>query len=121
MAVIASTTTRLTDSGPGSEVIKVVWGPMANGDTGAPVGLAGYTDRSVQVTGTFGASGNCRFQGTNDGTNYAALTDPQGNDLNFTATKIEGISEIAAAVRPNITAGDGTTSITVTMIARSAR
>jgi len=121
LAVIASTTTRLTDSGPGSEVVKVVWGPMANGDTGAPVGLAGYSDRSVQVTGTFGAGGNCRIQGSNDGTNYATLADPQGNALDVTAAKIEAVLEIAAAIRPNITAGDGTTAITVTMIARSPK
>jgi len=80
--------------------------------------MPGSADRSVQVTGTFGAGGNLRIEGSNDGTNYSALTDPQGNALDFTATKIEGVLELTRYIRPRATAGDGTTSLTVTMILR---
>lgn len=94
------------------------WAIMANGDAGSPINFTQWADRSVQVTGTFGASGNLRWEGSNDGTNYAPLTDPQGNALDFTAAKIEQVEEITFWARPRVTAGDGTTSVTVTLCAR---
>ena len=47
---------------------------------------------------------------------WAALNDPQGNALNVAAAAIEHVQESTASVRPNVTAGDGTTSLTVVMI-----
>lgn len=96
----------------------VTWGPMANGDVGLPIDMPGAADRSVQVVGTFGAGGNLRLEGTNDGTNYAVLTDPQGNALDITAAKIEAVMELTHKVRPRVTAGDGTTALVVTMLLR---
>jgi len=92
---------------------------MVNGDIGVPVRKSGFADRSVQVTGTFGAGGNMRWEGSND-TLYATLTDPQGNALDFTAAKIEAVTELCLMSRPNVTAGDATTALVVTMIARQA-
>lgn len=91
---------------------------LANGDTGAPVEMPAFADRSIQVVGTFGSGGNLRIQGSNDGTNYATLTDPQGNDLNITAAKIEQVTEVVRYIRPNVTAGDGTTNLTVILLVR---
>jgi len=103
----------------------VVWGPMANGDVGLPIKMPGKSDRSVQVFGTFGAAGNLRIEGTNElaaaPANYATLTDPQGNSLDFTAAKIEQIEEITHQIRPRVTAGDGTTSLTVTMLIKGEK
>lgn len=116
MAVIAPAITEL----PGDDAVRVVWASMANGDVGGPVERLRFPDRSVQVVGTFGAGGNCRIQGSNEAspTNYATLTDPQGNALDFTAAAIELVTEMTSSIRPNVTAGDGTTNLTVTMIAR---
>ena len=94
------------------------WAAMANGDTGSPVSVAEFADRSLQVTGTFGAGGSVSGEGSNDSTNYVALADPQGNALTFTTAKIEQVLECVQWLRPNVTAGDGTTSLTVTMFAR---
>lgn len=91
---------------------------LANGDTGNPIEMPSFADRSIQVVGTFGAGGNLRIQGSNDGTNYATLTDPQGNDLNITAAKIEQVTEVVRWIRPNVTAGDGTTNLTVILLVR---
>lgn len=92
------------------------WTGLLNGDDGAPVDLNDYTDRSVQVQGTIGVGGNCRIEGSNDGTNYVVLTDPQGTALNITAAGvIEQVLEVTRYIRPRITAGDGTTSLTVTI------
>jgi hypothetical protein len=91
---------------------------LENGDTGVPVEMPGFADRSVQVEGTFGSGGNLRIQGSNNGTKYLPLTDPQGNDLNITTAKIEQVTEVVRWIRPNVTAGDGTTSLTVILLVR---
>lgn len=85
--------------------------------TGTAVEEFQWSDRSVQITGTFGTSGNLQIQGSNDGTNYVVLTDPQGNDLDITAAGIKQISEVTKYVRPVVTAGDGTTDLDVTLMA----
>ena len=113
MATITPTFSRVDgDSG----TVKVTWAGMANGDTGLPVYMTENKDRSVQVTGTFGAGGSVRWEASNDETNYYPLTDPQGNALDFTTAKIEAVTEVVLASRPRVTAGDGTTALTVTAI-----
>lgn len=103
------------------QAMVVTWSGLLNGDDGSSVELPDWADRCVQVTGTFGASGNMRFQGSNDGTNWAPLTDPQGNAINLTAAGLEQVTEITRHIRPLITAGDGTTDLTVVMYARRNR
>jgi len=92
------------------------WTPLANGDDGSMVQFSQYTDKSVQVSGTFGAGGALRLEGSNNGVDWAVLTDPQGNDLTITTPKIEMVTEATLYVRPRVTAGDGTTSLTVTLL-----
>ena len=100
-------------------VIRRSWALLTTTDNvGSPFPFAEWADRSIQVTGTFGAGGNLKWEGSNDGTNYYVLTDPQGNALDITTAKIEAITEICAFARPRVSAGDGTTSLTVTLIAR---
>lgn len=98
------------------------WSGLTNAtsDTGEPVALPNRADRSVQVTGTFGAGGTIVIEGTLDGTNYVTLTDPQGNALSKTAAFLEAISEAVKFVRPRVTAGDGTTSLVCTILFRKA-
>lgn len=90
-------------------------------DDGEPMELPGWPDRSVQVIGTLGAGGSVRIQGSNNGTDWAVLTDPQGNDLNITSLKIEAITELTRFVRPLITAGDGATNLSVIILAGSPK
>lgn len=118
---MATKTATVENGIPGDDaVVRITWANMANGDDGTPVQHIQWADRSLQVVGTFGAGGNLRWEGSNDGTNYATLTDPQGNALDITTAKIEQISEITAKARPRVTAGDGTTSLTVTLLLRRA-
>lgn len=95
----------------------VAWA-LANGESGDPVEFGDFPDRSVQIGGTFGAGGTVVIKGSNDGVNYIVLTDPQGNPLSFTAEGIEAISEVTEFLRPAVTAGDGTTAITITAFMR---
>jgi len=115
MATITPTVERSNDG----NLVKFTYTNMANGDVGVPIKWPDYADRSVQVKGTFGVGGNLRFEGSNDGgTTYDAATDPQGNDINLTAANIEAVSEVHELQRPQVTAGDGTTSLTVVVVAR---
>ena len=94
------------------------WSGLLNGDTGAAVEMPEYGDRTFQVTGTFGTGGTVVLQGSNDGSNWASITDPQGNAISKTAAAIETAMETPRYIRPNVTAGDGSTDLVVTVFAR---
>lgn len=87
-------------------------------DDGSPADWVEYSDRCIQVFGTFGTGGSVTIEGSNNGTNWAALSDPQGNVLTFTSARLEQVLELPRYVRPRITAGDGTTNLTVTLLMR---
>lgn len=116
MAVVNYSVERITTEKDPCHVL--TWSNMANGDSGQPVEMPGSADRTIQVTGTFGSGGNLKLEGSNDGTNYSVLTDPQGNDLDITTAKIETITEITRYMRPRVSAGNGATSLTVSMLVR---
>lgn len=83
-------------------------------DTGAPAQYPQFNDKTVHVVGTLGTGGSVSLEGSNDGTNWKVLTDPQGSALTFTAVNvIEAVAECPLFIRPNVTAGDGTTDFTV--------
>lgn len=123
MAVIVPTIEANIDGN--MNVVRVTWGPLANGDTGSPVEYPEYPDKTAQITGTFGAAGSVTLEGSNfratETPIYAALTDPQGNAVTKTAAGIEVFEEATLIMRPNVTAGDGTTALTVRMVCRRPR
>ena len=103
----------------------VQWGPMLQGDTATAVTegsyITGFADRSVQVEGTFGAAGNINIVGSNDAANFEILNDPSSTPLQFTSAKIKGILEAVRQIKPMVTGGDGTTSLTVSILFRKLR
>jgi hypothetical protein len=100
-----------------NNIKRVQWAALANGETGDFIGpdLAPWSDRSVQVAGTFGTSGSVQWEGSNDGVNWALLNAPQGTSLTWTAAAIKQVLEGALYMRPRVTAGDGTTSLIITV------
>lgn len=98
--------------------VMVTWTGLDADDSGSPVSLIDYPDMAVTIEGTFSVGGSCTLQGSNDGTNYYSLTDPQGNAITKTAGGIELVTEAPRYVRPLCTAGDGSTSIQVRIFAR---
>lgn len=108
----------------GDDVQVVTWSGLlqSSSDDGTPFKSPGWADRSVQVLGTLGAGGSVRMEGSNvanpGASDWATLTDPQGNALDITSLKIESISELTLWIRPRVTAGDGTTNVTVHLLAR---
>lgn len=87
------------------------------GKAGSALGLVKLADKTIQVIGTFGASATITVQGSNDGTNWATLTDPLGNALTSTAASLETITENPRFIRPALTNGDGSTDIDVLLVA----
>jgi hypothetical protein len=91
------------------------WDNVSSGDECEKLQFSQYTDKSVQVAGTFGGA-SLSFEGSNDGINWAVLTDPQGNPLTFVSGKIEMVTEASNYARPSISGGDGSTSLTVLVL-----
>ena len=85
---------------------------------GTPVGFTATGDKTVQVQGTFGAGGTVVLQGTLDNVNWFTLRDPSGNLLSFTSSNLRAILEATMSVRPLVTGGDGSTSLTVLVLIR---
>jgi hypothetical protein len=102
----------------GTQVWLVTWAACANGDTGSPYELVDTNDNCFTVDGTFGTGGSVTLEGSNDGTHYYALHDPLGNAITLTAAGIKQILETPRYVRPNVTAGDGTTALVPIIRAR---
>jgi hypothetical protein len=111
------TTIALTKTPSGNTRTMIVnWLNLANGDDGEPIPFSQYADKSAQVIGTFGVGGSITLEGSNNGTDWAPLTDPQGSNLVFTTAKIEMVTEATLLVRPRVSAGDGTTSLSMILL-----
>lgn len=95
--------------------IVATWANMQNGDVGDIVTPHTdiYSDVSFQAIGTFGAGGSVAVEGSNNSTDYEPLHNAQGVTIALVAPSISTVLEAVAASRPHVTAGDGTTSITV--------
>lgn len=121
MAVRAKTKLKTPMDGP-IEIWQWTGLTKATDDTGDPLNKPAFADRSVQVKGTFGTGGTVIMEGSNerevDSPTYAPLVDPQGNSISFSAAGIEQILESTYLIRPKVTAGDGTTDLTVTILVR---
>lgn len=117
MTTKAVTTTDLALTNDGS-VKLLTWASMANGDDGEPMASPEYADLAVQVTGTLGAGGTLLWEGSNDKTVWATLNNVQGTALSMTALGIKQVAERPLWIRPRVSAGDGTTALVATCLAR---
>lgn len=119
MATVSGTVAPTLKSVDGS-LLSFSWTPMLNGDVGTQAEFGEFADRSVQFTGTFGSGGSASLEGSNDGTNWFILTQPGGTAATKTAAGLVAIVELTQFIRPHVTAGDGTTSLTAIVFARRA-
>jgi hypothetical protein len=95
---------------------------LTNGDTGAPLPVSdalGPWLASV-VSGVLGTGGSVTWQGSVDGgTTWFTLNDDTGAALTQTALNTnKPVKERPLLVRPNCTAGDGTTSLLCVLVTR---
>lgn len=108
-------------------VIVIQWTGLTQAtlDVGDAIQMPSLADRNVQLLGTLGVGGSVRIEGSNKefpdettATDWATLTDPQGNAMDLAALKAENIMENLLWIRPRVTGGDGTTSLTVLLLLR---
>lgn len=69
-----------------------------------------YETAWFTATGTFGAAGSIQLEGSNDGVNWFKLSPAA---LTAAGSFTLAVNECPKYIRPNCTAGDGTTAITV--------
>jgi hypothetical protein len=93
-----------------SDVAVTTWDGLLADDDGESVRLAVYSDRSIQVTGTFGGA-SVTIGGSNDGVTYHALTSTDGTPLTLTAGALKQIVELPIFIKPRVFGGDGTTNL----------
>ena len=96
----------------------VTWTPVLNGDTGEIATNLENTHSTVQVSGTFGAGGSIKLEGSLDGSIWTTLQDPSNAAIVFTSAGMVTVRDVVKFVRPSVTAGDGTTSLTCIFLAR---
>lgn len=98
----------------------VTWETLTSTNAvGAAIQMGGFADRTVHITGTFG-SATVVIQGSNNGTDWVTLADPQGNALSKTAAAIESILELTRYLRVSTSGGDGTQDIDVLLFMRAS-
>lgn len=116
MAEVTATKTQVQT--PAGLALSVTWGALnTNNQTAAIVEVPVLGRRSVQFVGSNFDSATISLHGSNDGTNFVILTDPQGNNCSKTAAGIEQIQEVTRYIRP-VGASIGTnTSVVVTVFA----
>lgn len=101
------------------DVAVTTWAGLLAGDDGEPVRLAVYSDRSIQVAGTFGGA-SVTIGGSNDGETYHALTDTAGDPLTLTTGALKQIVELPIFIKPRVFGGDGTTNLKVILSGRKS-
>jgi len=115
MATVNPTPVRLRN-GSAAPAIVVTWANIGDSDTCTAYDTGGFSGRSVQVSGTFG-SATIVLQGSNDGSNYVTLTDPQGNAISKTSAAFEQIEEMTRYLKPGTSGGtNSNTTVTVFLV-----
>lgn len=115
MATIKPTIDRQT-AGYDESVIIVTWANLAaSGDVGDPIALAAWSDKTFVVSGAFVGLPTVAIEGSNNGTDWVALSNRQGTSMSFTAAAMNTSQDRPVYVRPRLTAGTGGASITVTV------
>ena len=109
----------LHDSAGDGSVVTAVW-VLTTTDTGAPLSVAAFADKSVQigVTGDTIGAGTIVIEGSNEGTTWSNLTNNQGALLSFTAFGIAQVQEHILYIRPR--ASVAVTSVTCLITSRRA-
>lgn len=118
MAEVSASKTQV--KGPQGDCVVVVWGAITNtNQTAAAVELPYFADKSVQIQGSNFDSATVSLHGSNDGTNFIVLTDPQGNAISKTASGIEAVTEHTRYIKPVAASHGANTSVVVTVYARA--
>lgn len=118
MAEVSCTQTKVLGFNNGL-CTKFTWGAFTSANTtAAAISIPGFADKTVQIQGTFDSC-TVTLEGSNDGTNYIVLTDPQGNAISKTASAIEAVTENTLWIKPVLATAGASTSVVVTILAKA--
>lgn len=95
------------------------WAMLTADVEGVAIAIPGASDKCIQFFGTNWGAATIAVQGSNDGTNFVALTDPQGNALSKTADAIEQILENPRFLRVYLTVAGTAAVISAILYSRS--
>jgi len=94
-------------AGPGDSQV-ITWQALGNADTGAPLKLTQFPDKTLTLTGTHGGATSV-LEGSNDGATYGTLNDASATALSLTSNAGPlTILENPVFVRPATSGGTGT-------------
>lgn len=99
MATITPTVEHLSN-----DQVMVLWETLTESDTALAFELGAFKDKTVQVVGTFGGA-TVVFQGSNDNSTFAGLTDHSATAISLTAAGLELVAENPRYVRPSASGG----------------
>lgn len=93
------------------------WNLTTADHTGDAVEVPGGPDKTIQFVASTGGSATATIEGSNDGTNYLSLTDPQGNAISPTDDAMELVVENPRYIRPRLsTVGTGAVWVAALMV-----
>lgn len=122
MAIKAIVETRIDPRRDIMESVLISWLALANGDTGSPVQIPEFADRTVQFgkTGDAYGGGTIVLEGSNDGATWFTLKSPLGTALSTAVNAMHAVLEVPQFVRPNL-GGGAAGSVDVFLMCRRAR
>lgn len=98
------------------------WTITNTNDTGNGVQVPLYSDKTVQMVGTWGSTpGAISLKGSLDGTNYEILTDADGNAITLTANGLVLVRENVLYIKPDKTTADASLDVDVTIMATNSK
>lgn len=116
----------LVEKEAGGRLMAVV--TLLNGEESNDLDLYNYPEKTFEVSGTFGVGGTINIRGKNvtsaTVTDYLALhraDDPTASLTALQTAILATVIEDPKLMKADVSAGDGTTSLTVTLIAYTAR
>lgn len=114
MADVAPVSTPISYYGENAHIVS--WSALNGTNTqGTPIEMAGSSIRSVHISGTFDGA-TVTLKGSNNGSSFIVLTDPQGNAISKTTEAIEAVTESTRLMRPEVASAGANTSINVHMV-----
>lgn len=125
MAIVNYQPITLTAGAQRRDCIALSW-TLANGDQGQRFEIGAYSDYSLHLVGVPGTGLSMTLRGSDlilpiesTAADWVALTDPRGNPFTFTAIgRLEQVEDMVRWISPEVTEGDGTTSVTAYLFAR---
>ena len=85
------------------------WLAIANADTpdtlGDNGGAVAFADKTVQFDSAAWGGTTATLEGSNDGTNWFGLSDPQGTAISMTANGLSAVLENPRYIKPVLTGG----------------